>query len=116
LMTILMPAWKQLGQREKEAELVFRGEQYGRALMLFARKHGPGTTPPSVDLMVQDRVLRKKYKDPITKEDFQVIMQGQSPAGGSTQPGGTSRGGSSTSATQSPSPIGGPRGGSTLSQ
>ena len=42
LMTIAMPVWKHDAQREKETELVFRGEQYGRALTLFQRKRGPG--------------------------------------------------------------------------
>jgi type II secretory pathway pseudopilin PulG len=95
MMTVLMPAWKHMAQREKEAELVFRGEQYGRALMLFTRKHGPGTTPPTIDVLVLERELRKKYKDPITNDDFQVILMGQNTPG-STQPGTTpGRGGAS---------------------
>jgi len=109
MMTVLMPAWKHLGQREKEAELVFRGEQYARALMLFSRKHGPGTTPPSVDLLVQERELRKKFKDPITNEDFQVVLMGQ---GGSTAPGGTPRGGSPTPSPARGNSTGAQRGGS----
>ena len=43
MMSVAMPVWKQTAQREKETELVFRGEQYARAIALFQRKHGPGT-------------------------------------------------------------------------
>ena len=73
LMTVVMPVWKQMAQREKEAELVYRGQQYTRAIGLFQRKTGPGVLPPSVDVLVDQRFLRKKYKDPITSEDFLLI-------------------------------------------
>jgi len=73
LMTAVMPVWKQSAQREKEAELVFRGQQYVHAIQLFQRKSGPGTYPPSIDFLVQQKFLRKKYKDPITNDDFQPL-------------------------------------------
>ncbi len=72
-LTAVMPVWKQTSQREKEAELVFRGTQYVHAIQLFQRKSGPGTYPPSVDLLVEQKFLRKKYKDPITNGDFQPL-------------------------------------------
>jgi type II secretory pathway pseudopilin PulG len=78
LMTAAMPVWKQTAQREKEAELVFRGQQYVHAVQLFQRRAGPGTYPPSVDFMVQQKFLRKKYKDPITNGDF-VPLSGAIP-------------------------------------
>lgn len=73
LMTVAMPTWRQIAQREKEAELVFRGQQYARAIGLFQRKAGPGVLPPSVDLLLEQRFLRKKYKDPITGDDFELL-------------------------------------------
>jgi type II secretory pathway pseudopilin PulG len=97
LMTIAMPVWKHDAQREKEAELVFRGEQYGRALSLFQRKHGPGTTPTRVDALLEDHVLRKKFKDPITNDDFDVLLQGQNAAGSTPTPVLTSQRGGTTS-------------------
>ena len=60
---------------------MFRGMQYARAVHLFQRKHGPGTLPPNIDVLIDEHDLRKKYKDPITNEDFKVLLQGQSPAG-----------------------------------
>ena len=47
LMSVAMPVWRHEAQREKEAELVFRGEQYARAIDLYQRKIGPEL--PAVD-------------------------------------------------------------------
>jgi type II secretory pathway pseudopilin PulG len=74
LLSAAMPAWKTLVQRDREEELVFRGEQYARAVGLFQRKFA-GAFPPSVELLVQQKFLRKAYKDPITGGDFQVLYQ-----------------------------------------
>ena len=61
-MMALLPAWRQQVQREKEAELAFRGEQYARAIYLFRTKNG-NQPPPNIDVLVQGRFLRKKYLD-----------------------------------------------------
>jgi type II secretory pathway pseudopilin PulG len=83
LLSVAMPTWRQANQREKEAELVWRGEQYDRAVQLYRKKFStPG--PPSLDILVDQRFLRKKYKDPITGSDFelkQVSPVGNLPAG-----------------------------------
>ena len=99
MLTVVMPVWKQTAQREKEAELVFRGEQYARAIGLFQKKYA-NAFPPNLDLLVQEKFLRKKYKDPITNSDFLPLLQGQST---SATPGS----GSQTAARpgQAPSPV-----------
>jgi type II secretory pathway pseudopilin PulG len=79
LMTVAMPVWKQMVQREKEEELVFRGQQYIRAIALFQRRTGPAL-PPNVDLLVSQHFLRRKYKDPITNDDF-LLIPASIPAG-----------------------------------
>src|SRR5262249_40061960 len=76
LMTVAMPTWRQMAQREKEAELIFRGQQYARAIGLFQKKSGPGVLPPNIDALVDGHYLRKKYKDPITGGDFEVLLAG----------------------------------------
>jgi len=100
LMTVAMPVCRHAGRREKEAELIFRGTQYARAIGLFQRKF-PGAYPLSVDVLVQQRFLRKKYTDPMTEDgEFQLLYQlsaqptggaapGRSGAPGTTPPGGT---------------------------
>ena len=83
-LTMALPAWKTAMQREKEAELIFRGEQYARAIMLFQRKYA-NTFPPNVDVLLNEHFLRRKYKDPMTADgEFQVIYANQQ---NSAQPG-----------------------------
>jgi type II secretory pathway pseudopilin PulG len=73
LMTVAMPVWRQASRREKEAELVFRGQQYVRAIRLFSQRAGPGVLPPNLDVLVNQKFLRRKYKDPITGQDFDLL-------------------------------------------
>lgn len=87
MMTVAMPVWTQYVKREKEEELIWRGQQYARAVGLFQRKYA-NTFPPSVDVLVEQKFLRKKYKDPITGEDFQPIPATGMPGGGVIVPGG----------------------------
>ena len=76
LMSALLPVWSHMATREKEEELIFRGKQYARAIGLFQRKFA-NTPPPTIDVLVEQRFLRKKYKDPITNDDFQPIYANQ---------------------------------------
>jgi type II secretory pathway pseudopilin PulG len=83
LMTMALPNWIHLVKREKEEELIWRGQQYARAIGLFQRKYA-NTFPPNVEVLVEQRFLRKKYKDPITNDEFLPIpaaatMPGQRP-------------------------------------
>jgi type II secretory pathway pseudopilin PulG len=59
------------GRREREAEMVWRGEQYQRAIGLYFRKFGK--YPTKVDDLVKQtngvRFLRQAYTDPMNKED-----------------------------------------------
>ncbi len=93
LMTAAMPVWKQMTKREREAELVFRGQQYVRAISLFQKRSGPGVLPPNVDVLVTGRFLRKKFKDPITNQDFDLLSPTQAAGeSGAVQQPGISRG------------------------
>ena len=83
LMTAAMPVWRHESQREKEIETIFRGQQIARAIAMYREKNG-GNFPSSLDLLVQQRFLRKKYKDPFSEDgEWQPIggLGGQ-PAGG----------------------------------
>ena len=88
MMSAALPAWRTIAQREKEAELIFRGEQYARAIGLFQRRYA-NATPPNLDVLINERFLRKKYKDPITRDDFQLITPGANVPGMAGGPGGT---------------------------
>ncbi|MGE3277183.1 MAG: hypothetical protein AB7O67_18875 [Vicinamibacterales bacterium] len=93
LMTAALPVWTQAARREKETELVWRGEQYARALELFQRKFA-NAYPPSIDVLVEQKFLRKKYKDPITNDDFQPIYLNTNQVPGA--PAGAARPGQAT--------------------
>jgi type II secretory pathway pseudopilin PulG len=98
MMTVAMPVWKQAAQREKEEELVFRGKQYVHAIGLFQRKFA-NAYPPTIDLLVDQRFLRKKFKDPITNEDFVPVLaaaQAPSAPGPPAPQGGGQRGATPT--------------------
>jgi type II secretory pathway pseudopilin PulG len=85
LMSVAMPVWRHEAQREKEEELIWRGQQYIRAIRLFQAK--TGTFPTSVDMLVQGRYIRKKFKDPITNDEFQPIGAGSAVPGQTGGPG-----------------------------
>ena len=108
LMSVALPVWRHEMQREKEEELVFRGQQYVRAIRLYQAK--TQTLPPSIDVLVQGRYIRKKFKDPISGEDFLPIgaagsIPGQGgqtvPLGRSTPGGPTAQGGQTAPGAQS---------------
>jgi type II secretory pathway pseudopilin PulG len=104
VMTVALPVWHTAARREQEAELIFRGQQYARAVMLYQRRF-PGAAPPNLDVLLNEHLLRKKYKDPITNDDFQLVgaadaiaLQGAAGAGapGLTPPGSPPRPGQTT--------------------
>ena len=101
LMSALLPVWSHMATREKEEELIFRGKQYARAIGLFQRKYA-NTPPPTIDVLVEQRFLRKKYKDPITKDDFQPLYANQAAQLGAGAPQGTQRPGQQSGAVLSP--------------
>jgi type II secretory pathway pseudopilin PulG len=109
LMSAALPAWRHQARREKEAELVFRGEQYVRAIRLYAARNA-NTFPPSFDVLVQQKYLRKKYKDPMSPDgEFLPRYAGlnQTPGdGGRGRAGGPSQGRGSTPTSPTPTPTG----------
>lgn len=61
-------------KRDREEEMVHRGVQYSRAVRAYYRKLGG--YPPSIDLLDSSNnlhFLRKRYKDPVTGEDFKFL-------------------------------------------
>src|SRR6266478_85325 len=75
LAAAAVPAYQMQAKRERERELIFRGEEYTRAIQKYQRKFG--VYPSSIDQLVQTnglRFLRRPYKDPITDKDFRLIL------------------------------------------
>lgn len=69
-----VPVYQMQAKRELEAELIFRGEEYVRAIQKYQRKFG--IYPTSVEQLVStngQRFIRRPYKDPITGKEFRFI-------------------------------------------
>jgi hypothetical protein len=58
-------------RREKEEEMIWRGEQYARAVRLYYRKNGrfPQSIEELVERKTSIRFLRQAYKDPMNTKD-----------------------------------------------
>jgi type II secretory pathway pseudopilin PulG len=82
IMAIMMAAAVEIvsfqAQREKEAELIFRGQQYVEGIRLYRQKYGRYPMRMKELWEADPKVLRRKWTDPITGSDkWGVIFQGQ---------------------------------------
>ena len=78
LLTVAVQTATFQRQREKEEELIFRGQQAVEAIRLFRARNG--RFPLTLDELVKSdpRVLRKPWADPITgKPDWVPVFLGQ---------------------------------------
>jgi type II secretory pathway pseudopilin PulG len=59
------------GRRERDEEMIWRGQQYTRAINLYYKKYGhyPHTVDDLVKSNLQIRFLRQAYKDPMNSDD-----------------------------------------------
>jgi type II secretory pathway pseudopilin PulG len=67
VMAMILPGWRYLEKNEREEELLFRGKQIADAIQLYQRKNG-NALPPSLELLVRGRFLRRLYKDPTARD------------------------------------------------
>jgi type II secretory pathway pseudopilin PulG len=75
LLSVAMPTWSHMIRRDKEEELVFRGTQYARAINQYQRKFA-NASPASLDVLIEQRLLRKKFRDPLSPNkdgEFQML-------------------------------------------
>jgi type II secretory pathway pseudopilin PulG len=64
-------------KRDREGEMIHRGVQYSRAIRVYFKKFG--RYPAKLEDLESTnnmRFLRKRYKDPITGQDFKVLRYG----------------------------------------
>ncbi len=106
VLSMALPAWRHAAQREREAELIFRGEQYARAIMLYQRQ-SPGAFPPDLDTLIEGRFLRRAYRDPMTEDGvFRLIPQSELPTVGGAAAGGGMAAGPERTSTAGAAPTG----------
>jgi type II secretory pathway pseudopilin PulG len=121
LLSVAMQSWRSVVKREKEEELVFRGQQYARAIGLFQRKFA-NAFPPTIDVLVEQKFLRKKYRDPMapredTKGEFQVLYQNTTQMRAGQMSGGLAQSGAGQSDPRRQGALGTPlQGGSAAGQ
>jgi type II secretory pathway pseudopilin PulG len=75
LLTISVPSYIMEAKREQEKEMIFRGEEYARAIQKYQRTLN--LLPTSVDDLLSSngtRFLRKAYADPVSGEPWRPIV------------------------------------------
>jgi len=72
------PVWQHIMKREREEELIWRGKQYVQAIKLYQNKH-PGAYPPKLDILVEQKFLRKLFPDPMTEDGEWKLLRQNSP-------------------------------------
>jgi len=72
--TAVLADLKRQIERDREEEMIHRGVQYTRAIRRYYRK--TGTYPTTLDQLENTpgmRFLRKRYKDPVTGQDYRLL-------------------------------------------
>jgi type II secretory pathway pseudopilin PulG len=83
-LIVAVPVMQTQSQREKEEELIFRGNQYVEAIRLYQLKK-PGTFPSTLEELVEEKCLRRLYRDPMTTHgEWNIILPYQ--RGATAQP------------------------------
>ena len=83
-MTVVSKQWTVVMKRDKEAELLFRGNRIKTAIELYAADYQvrkasrPNVYPLKLEQLTEKpkRYLPVVYKDPITGQDFELIKVG----------------------------------------
>ncbi len=98
LMAAVLPMASAESQRDKEAELIFRGLQYAEGIRNFRKRFGRYPTTLKEMYETHPRTLRKLWKDPMTNSNdwglitaiagapLPGVRPGGAPAGGPMQP------------------------------
>jgi len=71
MLTVTAQSWTTMIRRDAEAELIFRGEQYAKAIEFYRKENN--TYPLDLKLLAQKgphrhRYIRKLYPDPLAKD------------------------------------------------
>lgn len=72
LMASIAPTWGFLVQRDKEEELIFRGESYAFAIERYQKRFNK--LPTQLEELEEEKMIRKLYEDPITGGPFELLV------------------------------------------
>jgi len=77
-MAVVLPEITFQVKRDREEEMIHRGVQYSRAIRRYVKKFGRYPTRiEELENTNNIRFLRKRYKDPITRQDFKLLHVGE---------------------------------------
>ena len=106
MLTAAVPSWRYLMKDDHEEELIFRGGEIADAIGRYQKKNG-NALPPSLEVLVKGKFLRKAYKDPMTQDGkWRFLRQGETIAAAPSVPGAPS-GAPTTPTTTRPAGPGG---------
>lgn len=97
IITILLaavgPSISLIIERDREQELLFRGKQYARSILIFQRRYGRLPNELKELYALKPRSIRQLWKDPMCDcDDWETIIAGTpdaSPMGSAPIPGGS---------------------------
>ena len=75
LMLVGRAHWKTIQQRDMEAELLFRGGQYVRAIENYRRQH-INQSPPNLRILEKEKHIRRLFPDPLSDTgDWNLVIK-----------------------------------------
>jgi type II secretory pathway pseudopilin PulG len=105
LLAAAAPSWNYIVKDSNEQELLFRGQQIADAIQRYQKKNA-NAFPPSLEVLVKGKYLRKEYKDPMTRSGkWRFVRPGE---GIGVPPPVAAPGMPTTTTTTRPSAPGGP--------
>ncbi len=66
MLAAAVPSWRYVMRNDAEEELIFRGGEIADAIARYQKRNG-NALPPSLEVLVKGKFLRRPYKDPMTK-------------------------------------------------
>lgn len=111
LIAAVLPLASAQAQREKEAELIFRGLQYAEGIRVFRRRFGRYPNSLKELLEVKPRSVRRLWTDPMTKDgEWEIVSLEGTPVAQAPVGGGTGRPAPTPTPKPTPSPFKSPPG------
>jgi len=88
MVAAAIPTWTSIVQRDKEAELIFRGLQYAEAIRVFQQRFGRLPVRLEELIEVNPRCLRQEWENPMTDDGHWGLLMQAAPGGAPGQQGG----------------------------
>ncbi len=77
-LMVAIPVWETQIKRNLEKEAIFRGSRIVNAIGRYTQKH-PGKLPKNLDELVKEKLLRRKWRDPLSRGNWYLVMLPQVP-------------------------------------